>query len=299
MFVKWTILLAVLCAWASATLVTRVLLVHSWADPDTLMALRYTVSAAATGILAVLIDRNQTKLNWKLSDIWGGVLVGGQAILFGIASKLASASITGLCFFGCASLTASLAGIIFNRRFSPIQFLGFIFGLLGLIVVLKPGGDLNTGALLAVMGGIAWGGYLLWSKYRFPSGWIAGMKATSRIMAIGAAISWIFAFSVEPHGLSTMDQTAWIGVLYMGLIPQAVGFVVFGWLAGSLNPIQLGVSQFGTPILIVLGGIVILGESTTWTLLFGLGLVILGMIFASKSPKIRQYANAPTSTIQR
>jgi drug/metabolite transporter (DMT)-like permease len=256
------------------------------------MALRYTISALVTGIAGWGVSR-RTQLAWRAAYVGGGLLMAGQAVLFGLASQLADASITGLCFFGCASLTASIWGFIRHRTLPLIRLVGLLLGLVGLLIVLKPVGPVNAGAVLAVLGGMAWGGYVLWSKYGLPQGWGPGIQGTSRTMGLGAVMVWAFALVTEPHGVALMSSSAWWGAVYMGLIPQALGFVVFGWLANRLNPVELGVSQFGTPLLIVVGGTTILGEGAPWTLWVGMACVIAGMILASSTARTPQMGRQP------
>lgn len=279
---RWALLLAVLFAFASATLLTRLLLVRSLAQPDTLMALRYTISALAMGLLGCVLDQGKTHLSWKTTYLWGGLLIAAQAILLGIASKMAAASIVGLCFFGGASWAASLMGSYFKRQWRFVHLVGVGVGGVGLFTVIPPHGDVNLGSLLALGGGVAWGGYLLWSQNAMPNGTVAIIVATSRAMAIGAGGVWLVALLLEPHGLRMMQVQAWWAVLYIGLLPQSLGVAALGWLATRLNHVELGVSQLGAPILVAIGGVAILGESATWRLWVGLSFVLLGMVLASQ-----------------
>lgn len=284
---QWVVLVVVLCGFASATLITRILLAHSMAEPDTLMAMRYSISAIGTAGFGFFFNRNCSSLPWKWTYIYGGVLIATQAIFFGIASKLTDASLAGLCFFGCASLTAALIGSFLKRHLPILQFLGLFFGFIGLITVLRPSANVDIkGTLCAVLGGFAWGGYILWSKYQMPTDWASLLRATGRTMAIGSILVWIFALMSEPHGVSIMDRTAWWSVVYIGLLPQAIGLAVLNWLAFRLNHIQLSVSLIGTPLFVVIGGVTLLNEPSTWTLWMGLGLVITGMVLASTGRQI-------------
>lgn len=281
----WVLLLAVLTAFASAALFTRRLLAHHWAQPDTLMALRYAVSASVTMSLGLFGRRSRPPIPWSWAYLGGGGLMALQALCFGLASQRMAVSVAGLCFFGGASLTTAGLGAWLQSRMPTIQRYGLFLGIAGLILVLRPGGAVDgPGIFLAVLGGVAWGVYVVASPYYMPSDSGSLLVATGRTMALGSALVWGIATIAEPHGISVMTPIAWGTVLYIGIIPQALGLVALNWLAARLNPVQLGVSLIGTPLLVVVGGVMLLDEPSVWTLWAGLGCVVGGIVLASRNP---------------
>lgn len=83
---QWVVLVVVLCGFASAALITRILFAHSMAEPDTLMAIRYSISAIGTAGLGLFFNGHRSILPWKWTYLCGGAMIAAQAIFFGIAS---------------------------------------------------------------------------------------------------------------------------------------------------------------------------------------------------------------------
>ena len=116
-----------------------------------------------------------------------------------------------------------------------------------------------------------------------PTDWASLFRATSLTMAIGSILVWIFTLFSDPHGVSIMHRAAWWSVVYIGLLPQAIGLAVLNWLAFRLNHIQLGVSLIGTPVFVIIGGVTLLNEPSSRRLWAALVLVIIGMVLASRN----------------
>jgi drug/metabolite transporter (DMT)-like permease len=281
---NWFLLICILTAWASAKIITRELVSKGIAEPMTLMSIRYGISSMVTAGFAKIFFKKE-QLKWDSRYLFGGLFVAAQAILLGIALKTAPVSLAGVCFFGCSSLVSSVYGLVTNRQEVKIHLFALLISLCGLLLISDPTNHAtwNAGIFLAILGGVFWGGYLLWCKHQIPEGWIANIIASSRTMGIGAIIC--FSFIYEPNAYHNMNSLSWGAAVYMGIVPQAIGFVLFGWLAPKLNHTQLGVSQLGTPLLVAFGGILLLGEDWTFTLGAGMIFILSGIALASKKPK--------------
>ena len=60
--------------------------------------------------------------------------------------------------------------------------------------------------------------------------------------------------------LATAPAGAWLGILYLGIVPTALAFTTWGYALGRMPAGQLGVTTYIVPPLVILMGRIFFGE---------------------------------------
>ena len=61
-------------------------------------------------------------------------------------------------------------------------------------------------------------------------------------------------------GLATASTGAWLGILYLGVVPTALAFTTWGYALGRMPAGQLGVTTYIVPPLVIIMGLIFFGE---------------------------------------
>lgn len=109
---------------------------------------------------------------------------------------------------------------------------------------------------------------------------IGGLTVTAWIAVMAAPQLLVMSLIFETGHVEAIRSAGWIvwaAVLYLGLVMTALGYGIWYTLIRR-NPVSL-VAPFLLllPVFAIIGGVVFLGETLSWQVLFGGGLVISGV----------------------
>jgi drug/metabolite transporter (DMT)-like permease len=183
-------------------------------------------------------------------------------------------------------VSVALAAVTLGERVTFAKVLGSMVAIAGLVVVcLSRSGATFTSALWLVVGAaIVQGCYppLLKPLLRTRS----SLEVTVYTMVAGA----LMALPLLPWGwdsLMTASADAWRSVVYLGLVPSALGFVLWAYAVANL-PVATSTSlQYLVPPVAVLIAFVWLGEVPNATELLGGLVVIAGVVIVSQGDRLR------------
>lgn len=192
-------------------------------------------------------------------------------------------------------MTAVMAGLLFRvEKLKPVQILGIVVGILGVMVIIAPwqGLDLDQSlvAQLAILGATACYGFSLAYMRRFVSN--TGMSALMfSFLNIGIAAA-IMAVLTPAIALTPVALDPWIigSVLLLGCLGTGVAYI---WNQNTLRawgPTRASTVTYITPIVGVALGIVVLGEAITWNEPVGAVVVFLGILLAQDRLRRRRAA---------
>ena len=190
--------------------------------------------------------------------------------------------------FGAAGpiWTAVLAHfLVRGDRLSPLKITGLVLGLVGIGVLVgapdtgsRPEAVLAT-VLLALM----------------PISWAAGTIVQVRVLRVGSPLplvavgTWAGALVLAPFALTqaSLPQTWTLDVVvsfaYLVVLGSCVGLVLQLWLTRRLRPTTMTLSQLLISAQALIVGALVLGESITWRMLVGAGLVGLAIVLNAVS----------------
>lgn len=182
-----------------------------------------------------------------------------------------------------------LAWIFLDDRISKKQAVGMLVAFSGVGLILgepKLSGDLFY-AFLVIAGAFTWAvGQIMIKKL----GNIGGFKLISGVAIFATPQLFIASFLFESNQMSqiqTADFSAWIAVIYLGLVMTALGYGLWYRLLGLYSVNQVMPFLLLLPVTSVIGGIVFLDEMLTVKIGIGglLALTGVAMITIQAAPE--------------
>ncbi|MCC9626024.1 DMT family transporter [Thalassospira sp. MA62] len=275
--------LATVCIWAGWLIATRYAMTSSFTAVD-------------IGLLRFVVPFVLLCPIWLKKGIWPKrlSLTNGLMMLMGsgafytlmVASALqfVPASHVGILLPGVMAIWAILiAVLLFGERPGPVRMIGYGAVLLGVIalVALKPGGAVSDDMLLGY--GLVSAGALMWACYTHAMRQ-SGLGALEAAAFVGF---WSFVImAVIAAFTGTTIPNAPVGEVMMlltaqGVLAGLVAVITYGLAVRHIG--STGASAFGamTPALTALGGVVLLGETGSISLILAVVMVILGVMVAS------------------
>lgn len=242
------------------------------------------VSGALMLWLLLRLTRNtrQGEGNWP-----SALALFGYAVLFSFAYLSLTAATGALLLFGAVQVTMIGLGLWHGERLDRVQGVGVLLAFGGLVGLLMPGLSAPplAGAMLMVGAGVSWGIYSVRGK-----GAGDPIRVTAgnfmRTVPITAVLSLLMLKQVS------LDSTgAWYAIA-SGSLTSALGYVLWYTVVPMLRATSAATVQLSVPVLVAIGGVVLLAEPITLRLVLasaavlgGIGLVIWekGRAAASRS----------------
>jgi drug/metabolite transporter (DMT)-like permease len=180
-------------------------------------------------------------------------------------------------------LTALLAGIFLGERLSPLQVVGFVIGVAGVLLVLGPDVDEAGGALGL---GFAIAGVLGLSLGTLGQRWIghAPDPLWSATIQFGVSAPPVFLLALLVEGTDVVRDpvAAALSIGYLAVVNSIVGLVLLGILvrAGGAGA-AASVFFLMPPVTAVLAWLT-LGDTLSIRELIGLGIAVVGVAVATR-----------------
>lgn len=245
-------------------------------DAETLSVLRVWMGALVLGGLAVAVRMPLPHWrDWPVLSLFGltGIALATYTLNSGLQSVSAGA---GSFLIGITPvLSALLAWAFLSERLRPRAVAGIAvsFGGVALIAFGEGGGlrfDLGAWLVLASAANQAF--YYVFQKFLHRR--YNPLQITCA--TIWSAAVWLSVFFPGAPGVvSAAHWSHTLGVVYLGIFPQAVAFVCWNYALSRAGAAQVVSSMYALPILATLGAWLWLGEVPAWLTLAG-GMLALG-----------------------
>lgn len=277
--------LAVVVLWASAFPAIRV------ASPELgvlgLSFVRLAVAAAALLVLAPILHvRLPARRDIPLVLLCAFLGMPAYQLLLNWGELKVPAGTSSIIVAAAPLVSVSIAAVVLRERLTPLKAVGSIVALGGVAIVClaRSGISLSTSVWIVVGAMVVQGAYHpltrpLLRKY-------SGVEVATYGMVVGT----VMLIPTMPWGwaaLTTATPPAWLAAVYLGLLPSALGFVLWGYAVARL-PVAASTSLlYLVPPVAVLIAFVWLGEIPFWTELIGGAVVIVGVVIVSRGDAIR------------
>jgi drug/metabolite transporter (DMT)-like permease len=199
------------------------------------------------------------------------------AACFSFAYVSMSAATGALLLFG--SVQASMMGyaIVQGERLSKLQMLGFTLALAGLVVLMLPGlvAPSLVSAALMVSAGLAWSVYTLQGKRAHSQGAASPSQVTAGNFIRTVPLALLL--NVLMWRNLSWDATGLALAAVSGALASGLGYALWYQALPALQATQAATAQLSVPVIAALGGVLLLGESLTLTMLLA-STAILGGI---------------------
>ena len=278
-------------AWASAFVVIR------GVAPDVgggALALgRLMVGVVALGIL-VLVQRRwiwPTRTDWVRLVVYGVGWFGGYNVALNLAEHTLDAGTTAM-IVNIGPILIALGAGLFLREGIPrwlaigavVAFMGVLLIGIGTSFVSGEGRPIDPiGVLWCLAAALTYAIGVLAQK---P---MAGRLPASQITLIGAVIGMIACLPFAGQlftSLATAPTGAWVGIVYLGVVPTALAFTTWGYALGRMPASQLGVTTYVVPPLVILMGWIFFAEVPALLAIIGGVICLVGVALSRRKPRV-------------
>lgn len=293
---EWVSLLALTAMWGTSFLFTKVAV--------TALPVAWVVMARL-GIGALVL----VALAWLLGR--GVPRYGRLWLFFGLIAIVGNLLPFLLITWGQQSIDSGLAGILMaimplatlglahlfvpGERLTGHRVAGFLTGFAGVVVLIGPQALLAIGGergpllpMLAVLAGaLCYGASAILARLRPPSDALTTAAATiglASVLAVPMGLNgWLGGMAEPPTGLPTAAVLG--AVLFLGLFSTATAMIVYFRLIRTAGPSFTSQLNYLIPLWAVAVGVVFLGEEPTLGHLFGLVLILAGILWSRRPPR--------------
>lgn len=199
----------------------------------------------------------------------GGIIISTQPLLIALLSS----------FFGVERLTlATIAGL-------AISFAGTVLLLSGDAGNAITHTDLVIGSAMIFASGVCWALYVLVSRPLIQAYGAFRITLASSILSAIPALA--FASKATLPAFFSMDINTAFSLFYLTIIGTLLTISTWNYAAGILRPTTVGAALYLIPVLAALSGLMLMGESLTFTILVSGAIILAGVAVAQFGGTIR------------
>jgi len=263
-------------AFASNSLLNRFALGQNTIDPVSYTTVRLVSGAVMLSVIAILQRKNEEPI---LRGSWlSAAFLFLYAITFSFAYLSLSAGTGGLILFGSVQVTMVVVALRSGERPQPLEWLGLVLALGGLVYLMFPGltAPSPLGSALMVIAGISWGFYTLRGRgSQNPLAATAGNFVYAVPMIAVVLIISLKSVSISSSGV--------LLAILSGALASGVGYVIWYAALRGLTATRAATVQLSVPIIVAWSGVVFLSENVSFRLLIAGGLILGGIALALSS----------------
>ncbi|MDH0895806.1 MULTISPECIES: DMT family transporter [unclassified Pseudomonas] len=261
-------------AFAGNSLLCRAALRDSALDPASFTAIRLLSGALVLALLVALRRQGPIRGDWR-----SALALFGYAAGFSFAYVELDAGSGALILFGAVQASMIGYGWLKGERLGPVQVVGLVCALGGLLFLLLPGASAPSpqAAGMMVLAGVAWAFYSLLGRGNAdPLAATAGNFLRSLV-------------ALPPLAALYLGHLEWdgLGALYAvlsGALASGIGYAIWYAALPHLKAIQAASVQLSVPIIAAALGALLLGEALGPRLMIASVAVLggIGLILASR-----------------
>ncbi len=275
----WGLLAAIALIWGSSFLFMEIGL-RSF-EPGVITLARVGLGAATLALLPkarAAVERE----DWPRIALLGAIWIAIPLLIFPVAQQWITSSVTGMINGAMPVFTVLWAIYLMRALPGWRQALGIGLGFVGMLLVFVPelevGGDQLIGALLVVLAVAFYG---LAANLSVPlSQKYGSLPVVFRAELVALVI-------VAPVGLLQIPGSNWswesaLAMLPLGILGTGAAFALMATLTGRVGGPRASVAIYFLPIVAIVLGVLILGESVEAVAFGGVLLVMVGAWIASR-----------------
>lgn len=282
----YLILTAVMLTWGFNLPSVKYLV--SFVEPVTLTAFRILLAGISVFVILAFVKllRWPKKNEWKYIFLGSLLNVVGHHYFLSSGLSITSGSNAGLILGTGPMLTAVLVSLIMRSYPSKLQWIGVFIGLAGVAstVLVGSGGatGMNIGDVFVFVSiFVQVLSYIVISK---AAGSMDPRLLTAYMFIIGSIVLFLISLVQEPGEIRAfleVPPTFWLAFLFSAIIGTAVGHMLYNYSIGQAGPTKAAIFMNLNTFFSLVGASVILGEAITGRHMFGLVLIVIGVLFGS------------------
>ncbi|HLO61949.1 MAG TPA: DMT family transporter [Azonexus sp.] len=244
--------------------------------------LRMLIGVVVAGLLVAL-----WRIRFPLHDrarrayvVGGLALFGGMALTYWGARYIHSGLISVL--FGLSPLAAAVLGAIFvgERSLTPVKLIGMLLGAGGLATIFIHGDSLGhehaLAGLFAVLSAVTiYSGGMVWLKQIGDDS--PPLATTVGSLTVSLPLFGLVWWITDGQLPTVVPPRAGAAVAYLGVFGSVIGFALYYYVIKHLETAKVALITLITPVLALLLGSWLNGESIGLRLWLGTALILLGL----------------------
>lgn len=170
-------------------------------------------------------------------------------------------------------------------RLNTMKTLGLILAFLGVVIVFqgrpkaaKP--TMLLGDILQITAAFLWGATTIYIK-RYMAEKISPINTFLYQLFFSIPILLAVSFILEPDWVKAITFPVGASLVYQSVVVAFLSYFIWFWLIHEYSVSRLSAFTFFTPIFGVLFGVVFMGEELTLSLVVGLPMVCVGILFVN------------------
>ncbi len=265
-------LLAMTAVWGSTFFLIKNVLEHM--PVADFLAVRFTLAAAVMLLLfarpVMQLDRRQIGRGLLL-----GIVYGAAQLLQTWGLALIAPSVSGFVTGMYVVFTPILAWLVLRQRVAGMVWAAVALATAGLALLSLRGLSVDLGVWLTLGSAVLYALQIIGlGQWSWP-GEARGLAAVQMV-----AIALVCLLATAPHGglVWPPDRSAWLAVLYMGLIAGAGAMLLQTWAQAHLPATRAAIIMTTEPVFAAGFAVALGGDVLTWQMLVG-GALVLGAMF--------------------
>jgi probable blue pigment (indigoidine) exporter len=261
----------------------------TWISPLLLAGMRFTIAGVLMAV-ATARRRQPRQGDWLRVALIGLLQTGLVMGCIFLSLRTIPAGESSILTFTNPLLVVVLSSLFLGARYRPLQWVGVLLGLAGVVLTLGLHIQAAAGLWLGLGAGLSWAVATLLVKRwgaRFDV-WVLSAYQ----MLIGGIALLLAGVTLEPPKL-IMTGSAVAIILWLAIAASIVQFGVWYYLLSQGDPGKISAFLFLAPFFGVVSGGVLLGERVGWNVLAGALCIIAGIFAVNWQP------SAPVTSSQR
>lgn len=251
-------------AFAANSVLTRLGVAQYGTAPEAFAVIR---AASGALVLCLLAWARGGGPAWRRAGLWDAAALALYLAGFSLAYRSLDTGTGALILFGGVQITMFAGAVLGGERVPLLRWIGAGVALLGLAVLLRPGGQIAPlGAGLMAASALGWGLFSL-----------RGRGVRDPLAASAAAFALATPMLLPLLALSgPVTAGGALTAMLAGAVTSGLGYWLWYGLLPRLGATRASVAQLSVPVLAALGGLM-LGEALTARLILSSAIVIGGL----------------------
>jgi RarD protein len=283
---RYLLILLAIIFWGTSFVATKTVL--NEIKPVTIIILRLILASILLTIIA-LSTRKKFSINLKSH---GWIFILALVAVFHLwiqvtGLQYTTAANTGW-IIGTAPIFMAILGFFFYKeKITPLQFLGILVALAGLLLLIGKGDITNIGLIenkgdLLVLGSaFTWGVYSMVNKKISLS--YSPLMTILYLFLMMAAIIIPFNLNTETiNSVINLSFSSWMWILFLGIFCSGIAYVIWAQALRDMESAKVGAFLYFEPLVTVIAAWFFLQEEITLLMIFSGVLITAGVFIVNK-----------------
>ena len=252
--------------------------------------LRFSVASLLLAAAAVArggLSRLPRPAPWGTLTLMAFTGIALYYVGFNLSLTYTSASQGALVQSSSPAITAIAAVWLLGERVTRRRLVGIVLAIAGVLLIVARGAP-DANAPSPLIGNLLmFGAVVLWSVYTAYAKRLAHADPVV-VMAVVAVLGTLMlvppaVIEAARRPLAAISRESWLRIIYLGAFPSAAGFLLYSRALRDLDATYAGIFINLVPVIGVVSGVLLLGDSISLIALLGGAVVLMGIWVSSQS----------------